>query len=161
RTGFHVLKAEEVRAERVQPLSEVQRQIAQEQMAGKKSTDVAKKKAADALAKVKAGEDLNVLYPGKKQEPGKFDFSSFMKPSAQETESFHPMGGYVPGVGLAPKLSSAVFSITQAGTTPAAPVEDGDAVYIFKVTARERADQAKLTPEERTKMRERLESQRK
>jgi peptidyl-prolyl cis-trans isomerase D len=161
RTGYHVLKAEEARAERVQPLAEVQRQIAQEQMASKKATEVARKKAADGLAKVKAGEDLNVLFPGKKQEPGKFDFSSFMKPSAQETESFHPMGGYVPGIGLVPRLSAAVFSTTQVGETPAAPVEDGDAFYVFKVTARERADLAKLTPEERTKTRERLEGQRK
>ena len=161
RSGFHLLKAEEVRAERVQPLAEVQRQIAKEQVAGKKAGEIAKKKAEEALAKLKSGADLGELYPGKKQEAGKFDFAAFMKPSAQETESFHPMGGYVPGIGLAPKLSSAAFSLTAAGSTPAAPIEDGDAFYIFKVTGRDRANVAKLTADERTKLRERLEGQRK
>jgi peptidyl-prolyl cis-trans isomerase D len=161
RTGFHVLKAEELRPERSQPLSEVQRQIAQEKLAGKKSLEVAKKNADEALAKLKAGEDLQTLYPGKKQEPGKFDFQALLKPQAQETESFHPMGGYVPGIGLAAKLSAAVFAITEAGATPAAPVEDGDTYYVFKVTARQRADAAKFTDEEKKKIRERLENQRK
>ena len=161
RSGFHVLKAEETRPERVQPLAEVQRQIAQDLLAGKKSLEVAKQKADEALAKVKAGEDLTALYPGKKAEPGKFDFSSFMKPQSQEVETFHPMGGYVPGVGLAPKLSAAVFSLTAVGATPAAPVEDGDAYYVFKVTARDRADPTKLTADEKTKVRDQLEGQRK
>jgi len=161
RGGFHVLKAEEVRAERSQPLAEVQRQIAKEQLAGKKSGEVAKKKAEEALAKVKAGADLNELYPGKKQEPGKFDFSSFMKPQAQTSETFHPMGGYVPGIGLAPKLSGAVFAIPAAGGTPAAPVEDGEAYYVFKVLERGRADPAKMTADEKAKTKERLKNQRK
>src|SRR5882762_5123251 len=52
--GFHILKAEEVRPERAQPLAEVQRQIAKDQLAAKKSGEVAKKKAEEALAKVKA-----------------------------------------------------------------------------------------------------------
>ncbi len=161
RTGYHIIKAEEQRAERSQPLSEVQRQIAQDLLAGKKASEVAKKKAEEALAKLKAGEDLNTLYPGKKAEPGKFDFSSFMKPQAQETEVFHPSGGYIPGLGLAPKLSAAVFAQTQVGSTPAAPVEDTETFYVFKVTARDRADLAKFTPDEKGKLRDRVEGQRK
>src|SRR5437588_3245686 len=84
-----------------------------------------------------------------------------MKPQAQETDSFHPMGGYLPGVGLVPKLSSAVFAITKAGAAPAAPVEDGDAFYVFKVTARERADLSKFTDSEKKSVRDRVETQRK
>jgi peptidyl-prolyl cis-trans isomerase D len=161
RTGFHVLKAEELRAEHVQPLAEVQRQIAKDQLAAKKAGEVAKKKAEEALAKVKGGGNLEELFPGKKQEPGKFDFSSFMKPQAQTTDTFHPMGGYVPGVGLVPKLSAAVFSLNDAGATPPAPVEDGDAFYVFKIVSRERADLSKMTADEKGKLRERLENQRK
>ena len=56
RTGFLILKAEEVRPERAQPLAEVQRQIAKEQLAAKKASEVAKKKAEDTLAKVKADQ---------------------------------------------------------------------------------------------------------
>jgi len=161
RTGFHVLRAEESRPERVQALAEVQKQIAQEKMASQKALELARKKAQETIAQLQGGKELKELFPVKKQEPGKFDFSSFMKPQATEAEKFHPMGGYVPGVGLAPKLSAAVFAVQEAGGVSAAPVEEGDAVYVFKVAERARADLAKLTADETGKVRDRLENQRK
>ncbi|HEX9573226.1 MAG TPA: SurA N-terminal domain-containing protein [Myxococcales bacterium] len=159
RTGFHVLKAEEKKPERVQPLEEVRKQIAQEQLRAQNASELARQKAQDALAAVKAGKDLKDLYPAKKTEPGQFDFTSFTTPQAQETEPFHPVGGYVPGIGLAPKLSSAVFALTSPGSVPDAPVQDADTWYVFRLKTRERADLSKLD-EEKASLRERLEGQR-
>jgi len=160
RTGFHVLKAEEKKPERVQPLDEVRKQIAQEQLRAQKGGELAKQKAQEALAAVKGGKKLEDLYPAKKTEPGQFDFTSFTTPQAQETEPFHPVGGYVPGIGLAPKLSSAVFALTSPSAVPDAPVQDGDTWYVFRLKTRERADPSKLDDAEKKSLRERLEGQR-
>jgi len=160
RTGFHVLLAEEKKPERVQALDEVRKQIAQDQLRGQKASELAKQKAQETLAAVKAGKDLKELYPAKKTEPGQFDFTSFTTPQAQETEPFHPVGGYLPGIGLAPKLSSAVFALTAPGAAPEAPVQDGDTWYVFRLKTRERADLSKLDDAERKSLRERLEGQR-
>jgi peptidyl-prolyl cis-trans isomerase D len=159
RTGFHVLKAEEKKPERVQPFDDVRKQIAQEQLRTQKSSELARQKAQEALAAVKAGKDLKDLYPAKKTEPGQFDFTSFTTAQAQDTEPFHPVGGYVPGIGLAPKLSSAVFALTSPGATPDAPVQEADTWYVFKLKTRERADLSKLS-EEKASLRERVEAQR-
>jgi peptidyl-prolyl cis-trans isomerase D len=160
RTGFHVLKAEDRKPGRTQPLDEVRKQIAQDLVRAQKSSEVAKQKAQEALAAVKAGKDLKDLYPAKKTEPGQFDFTSFTTPQSQETEPFHPVGGYVPGVGLAPKLSGAVFARTAPGATPDTPVQDGESWYVFRLKTRERADPAKLDDTERKSLRDRIERQR-
>jgi len=159
RSGFHVLRAEEKRPEHVQPLPEVQKQIAQDQLRAKKASELARQKASDALAALKAGKELKDLYPARKTEPGQFDFSSFTTPQAQDTEPFHPIGGYIPAIGLAPRLSSAVFALTRPGGTPAAPIEDADTFYVFKLKSRERANLSKLDEAEKKSVRERLEGQ--
>ena len=160
RSGFHVLKAEEKRPEHVQPLAEVQKQIAQDQLRARKAAELWRQKASEALAAAKSGKELKELYPpAKKTEPGQFDFSSFTTPQAQDTEPFHPIGGYIPGVGLAPRLSAAVFALTRPGETPPAPIEDGDNFYVFKLKSRERADLSKLDEAEKKSLRERLEGQ--
>ena len=155
-SGFHLLKAEEERASRVQPLDEVRKQIAKELVQADKAKALAKQKAEETLAQVRAGKELKELFPEKKTAAGQFDFSSFTTPQSAETEAFHPMGGYIPGIGQAPKLSSAVFALTQAGATPAAPVEESDTWYVFKIKSRERADPSKLTADEKKSLQDRL-----
>ena len=159
RAGFHILKAEERRDESVKPLDEVKKQIATEKIRADKSLAVAKQKAGEALAQVKAGKALKDLYPAKKQEPGQFDMSSFLTPQTQTTEPFHPMGGYVPGIGLAPRLSEGVFALSKPGDAPAAPIDEGDTAYIFAIKTRERADPTRMTDAEKTDLRQRLEVQ--
>src|SRR5437764_1124186 len=95
RSGFHLLKAEEERPARLQPLDEVRKHIAADLVKSQKAKELAKRKAEDALAQLRAGKDLKELYPVKKTEPGQFDFSAFTAPQTTETETFHPMGGYV------------------------------------------------------------------
>src|SRR5205814_9054569 len=92
RSGFHLLKAEEERPARLQPLDEVRKQIAADLVKSQKAKELAKRKAEDALAQLRAGKDLKELYPVKKTEPGQFDFSAFTAPQTTETETFHPMG---------------------------------------------------------------------
>ena len=64
-----------------------------------------------------------------------------------------------PGIGQAPRLSSAVFALTSPGATPAGPVEEGDTWYVFKLKSRERADTSKLDAAEKKNVQERLVSQ--
>lgn len=156
RAGFHVIKVEETKPEHVQPFDEVKKQIALDLVKGEKAKALAKQKAEETLAQVKAGKELKELFAPKKTEPGQFDFSSFTTPQTADIEPFHPMGGYVPGVGQAPKLSAAVFATTKAGETPAAPIEEGDTWYVYKVKSRERADPSKLDATEAKTLRERL-----
>lgn len=160
RTGFHFLKAEEVREEKVQPLDEVKAKVAQDLLKGDKAKTLAKEKAQQTLAELKAGKELKDLFPAKAATaPGSFDFSSFMTPQSAETEPFHPMGGYIPGIGLAPKLSAAAFGLNAAGDLPAAPVEDGDTWYVFKLKERARADVSKLDEAAKKSAREQVEQQ--
>jgi len=156
RSGFHVLKGEEERAGRVQTLDEVRKQIATDLVKGEKAKELAKKKAEETLLQLRAGKDLKDLFPVKKTEPGQFDFASFTTPQTTETETFHPMGGFVPGVGQAPQMSAAVFAQTQAGAVPQSPIEEGDSWYVFKVKSRERADLSKLDANELKSVRDRL-----
>src|SRR5437899_4692337 len=144
RSGFHILQAEEERPARLQPLDEVRKQIAADLVKSQKAKEVAKQEAEDALAQLRAGKDLKDLYPLKKTEPGQFDFSAFAAPQTTETETFHPMGGYIPGIGQAPKVSAAVFALTRPRAIPAAPVEESDTWYVFRLKSRERADPSKL-----------------
>src|SRR4051812_43980693 len=159
RSGFHILKAEEERPARAQPLDEVRKQIAKELVQADKAKAAAKQKAEETLTALRSGKELKDLFPAKKTDPGQFDFSSFTTPQTAETETFHPMGGYVPGIGQATKLSAAVFALNDAGAMPAQPVEEGDTWYVFKVKSRERADLAKLDAGEKKSGQERLISQ--
>ncbi len=158
RGGFHFLKAEETRPEMNQPLTEVQNKIAQDLMKAEKAKQLALEKARETLAQMKAGKDLKDLFAPKKAEAGQFDFSSFTTPQLAEADGFHPLGGYLPGIGLAPKLSAAVFALTAPGAIPDAPIEDGDTIYVFKLKSRERADLSLVAAEKKV-LAERLEQQ--
>jgi peptidyl-prolyl cis-trans isomerase D len=160
RSGFHVLKAEEERPPRVQPLEEVKKQIALDMVKANKAKELAKQKAEETLAQLRGGKELKELFPEKKTAAGQFDFSSFTTPQTADTEVFHPSGGYVPGIGQAPRLSAAAFAMTQPGELPAAPVEEGDTWYVFKLKSRERADVSKLDAAEMKSLRDRLVAQR-
>lgn len=159
RSGFHILKAEEERAARAQPLDEVKKQIALDLVKAEKAKALAKEKADETLAQLRAGKDLKDLFPAKKTDPGQFDFASFTTPQSAETEAFHPTGGFIPGIGAAPRLSAAVFAQTQAGALPQSPVEEGDTWYVFKLKSRERADLTKLDAAEKKTLQDRLISQ--
>ncbi len=161
RTGFHILKADETRAERVQTLDEVRGQIAKDQIKGVKAKQLALEKAKSTLADLKFGKDLADSFPAKKAAtPGQFDFASFSTPQVADTEEFHPSAGYVPGIGTAPKLSAAAFAETAAGATPMAPIEDNDTLYVFKVKSRTRADLSKFDDKEKHAARATVEAQR-
>lgn len=156
RSGFHIIKAEELRPPHVQPLDEVKKQIALDLVKGQKAKDLARQKAEETLAQVRAGKELKQLFPEKKMAAGQFDFAAFSTPQTAETEMFHPSGGYIPGIGQAPKLSTAVFALADTRALPPAPVEEGETWYVFKLKSRERADPSKAAGDELKTLRERL-----
>ena len=156
RSGFHLLKAEGERAARAQPLDEVKKQISRELVQADKAKAAAKQRAEETLLQLRTGKELKDLFPPKKADAGQFDFSSFTTPQTAETEAFHPQGGFVPGLGVAPKLSAAVFAQSQVGALPQAPVEEGDTWYVFRVKSRERADPAKFDATEKKSLEDRL-----
>jgi peptidyl-prolyl cis-trans isomerase D len=156
RSGFHLIKVEEERAARAQPLEEFSKQIARELVQADKANAAAKQKAEETLAQLRAGKELKDLFPAKKADAGQFDFSSFTTPQTAEADSFHPQGGFIPGIGQAPSLSTAVFALSRPGALPAAPVEEGDTWYVFKLKSRERADLSKLDAAEKKNVQERL-----
>jgi peptidyl-prolyl cis-trans isomerase D len=156
RTGFHLLKGVEARAAREQPLDEVRKNIAGDLLKVEKAKELAKQKATETLAQLKEGKPLADLFPPSKVPAGQFDFASFTTPHSADTEVFHPTGGFIPGLGQVPALSAAVFATTSAGAMPAAPVEEGDSWYVFKVKSRERADPSKLDEAQKKQLRERL-----
>ena len=156
RTGFHVLKTEEVRASKVQEFDEVRHQMSMDALKADKARQLAKQKADETLAELRKGKNLSDLFPAKKAPAGQFDFASFSTPQSAETESFHPTGGFVAGIGVAPALSSAVFALTTPGALPAAPVEESESWYVFKLKSRDRADLSKFDDAEKTRLRDRL-----
>jgi peptidyl-prolyl cis-trans isomerase D len=156
RTGFHFLKAEEVREAHVQPLDEVKNQIAGDMLKTEKAKTLAKEKAVETLNQLRAGKDLADIFPPRKTPAGQFDFASFTTPQTAETETFHPTGGFIPGIGQAPALSAAVFAQTAPGAIPLAPVEEGDSWFVFKTKTRERADVSKLDDAEKKRISDRL-----
>ena len=159
RTGFHALKAEEAREAHVQPLDEVRRQMAMDMVKAEKAKGFAKQKAEETLAELRAGKNLSDLFPPRKTPAGQFDFASFTTAQSAETEPFHPTGGFIPGVGAAPHLSAAVFSLTTPGAIPAAPLEEGESWYVFKLKTRERADLSKFDEVQKKGLRDQLVAQ--
>ena len=69
----------------------VRKLIAADLVKSEKAKELAKQKAQETLAQLRAGKDLKDLFPLKKTEPGQFDFSSFTSYPAKAADA-----GFVP-----------------------------------------------------------------
>src|SRR5207237_6398460 len=63
---------------------------------------------------------------------------------------------HIPRIGHAPQLSAVMSALTEPGAIPAAPVDEVDTWYVFRLKSRERADPSKLVVEESKVVRDRL-----
>lgn len=154
RFGFQIIEAVKVREAAEKTFDDVKREIAREVAQETKAQKLAQAAAAEALQKLKAGESLSKQFP-KAAEP------AVQAPQVMETDTFHPYGGFIPGIGSVPKLSAAVFALDANNKIPSAPVEDANATFVFELTSRERANLADLNDAKKHTLREKLVGQKK
>jgi peptidyl-prolyl cis-trans isomerase D len=158
RFGWSLLKVEEEKEPVQKKLEEVEREIAAELLKDVKAKELAREKAQWTLDQMKAGKKLADLWPAPPEpKPGEaYDPAAARRPRALDTRSFHPAGGLIPGLGQASEVSRAVFALAQGGIA-AAPVEDQEAFWVFRVKERTRADLSKLDDTQKKQLRERVE----
>ncbi len=112
RAGVAFLKVEAKVPPRTKPQEEVQGEIAKQQWTKERAQALAKAEAEKALAAVKGGKKLAVLFPAKKEgQPAAMRFETETKPEAIETGSFDSTRDSIPVLGAAPELSKDVFGL--------------------------------------------------
>jgi peptidyl-prolyl cis-trans isomerase D len=141
---YFVFRVVEKIASRVPELDEVRERVGdavrQEQAAG-----LAKTKAEEALAKLKASADIDAVA----QEYGV---------SVQESGEFSHPGGYISGIGNAPDLKRDAFALTKEAPVAPKVYAVGSASYIATLKERIPIDAQKFA-EEKDKLIEQLERQ--
>lgn len=161
--GYQIVEAMEERPAVEKKLEEVQREVATEVAKEQKAKALALAAATSTLEKLKAGRKLDEQWPrdpvaeGAEPPPAA---EAAKKPQVTSTETFHPYGGTIPGVGPAPKLAATVFSLAGDRRVPDAVIEELNAFWVFELQTRERADLSKFD-EQKAQLRERLEGQKK
>lgn len=158
RFGFQVIEALEVRQAQEKSFDDVKNEVARELAQETKATELAKAAAVAALEKLKAGESLSAQFP---PAPEGAAAPGTKGPQVASTDTFHPYGGFIPGIGSVPELSAAVFALDGSKKVPDAPVEADNGVYVFELTSRARADLSKLDDERKQALREKLVGQKK
>lgn len=144
RFGYHLIKVNEVRPAVEKPLAEVQDQLAAEILQAKKALGIAKEKAAQAVAAVKAGKSLESLFPAPefKDDEGHEGHAhgptKAPVPVAENTGLFDVNTAYVPKVGASAELSQAAAAGSQGDVI--GPMEINGNEVVAVVTERVRPD---------------------
>lgn len=140
RFGFHIVRAVEERPAEEKQLADVQRDLARDLAAEEKAAQLAREAAASTLQKLKQGVELATQWPAAQAAEGQPVDVGAQKPQVAVTDEFRPFGGYVPGIGAAPKLSAAAFALSADKRVPDEVVEDQNAFFVFELETRKRAD---------------------
>lgn len=159
RFGFQIIEAVQTREAAEKSFDDAKREIAREVAQETKAEKLAQAAATEALAKLKAGESLSAQFPKAADSDAQAPVAK--GPQAMDTDTFHAYGGFIPGIGSVPKLSAAVFALDADNKLPSAPIEDGNATFVFELTSRERADFANLDEAKKHTLREKLVGQKK
>jgi len=150
RFGFHIIKVEEVKEAQKRELKDVEEEIARLVYEERALKTLAKAAADKTLADLKAGKELDALFPAPKEG----DKPDPLAPKAETTGWFNKGSKYVPRLGVAGDVTTAVFAADKAG--PLDKVFDvSNRLYVVKVKERELPDPAKFE-EEREMIEERL-----
>ncbi len=135
RFGVHLIKVEEKRPPQSKELAEVSDEIAGQLWKREKAKDVAKQRAEEALAKVRAGRSLTELFPPSAEGEPQFNFNQPTAPEAVATGEFNAATEAIPKLGVAPQIVPDVFKQDAAGALDRV-YEVGDAFVLVQVTAR-------------------------
>ena len=159
RFGFHVVKVDEVQEAQAVPFEQVKDAVAREVLEADRAQALARRKAEETLAALKAGKGLQDLFPA--DEPGKKPVKwggQVLRPD--ETGSFTAQAAAVsiPRIGAEPELAKATFAVDgpkvldRVFDTAAGPL-------VARVKERQRPDPAQLA-QKKGELTERLRSRR-
>jgi peptidyl-prolyl cis-trans isomerase D len=122
--GIYILKLKERKPAAIPPLSQVRSQVESRVMV-EKARELARKKAEKSLAALLAkGSPAGLLH-----ETGNFGYSA---------------GGDIPGIGKAPDLMEAAFTLTTAAPVAKIPYNVGDRWFAVKLKSRSETNSAEF-----------------
>ena len=162
RFGWHVIQVEAVEEAKTTPLADVETGIARDLLTDEAARKLVDARAREALAQVKAGKRLQVLFPAPSKDPAKKVAVQTLGGEpvvAQDTGLFPPRGGTVPGVGELPALAAAAFAATAAGQVLPDVYSSPSGAVVALVVERLRPDPTKFA-EQREEVAARLRSAR-
>ncbi len=145
RFGMHLIKVNDVAEPTEQKLEEVQDQIASEILRKKNAKELARAKAQEVLAQVKAGKSLETLFPAPHTEDDGHGHTEPMPVPADQiavaenTGPFNVQSEYVPKVGVSADLAKAVQDAEKGAVLPQ-PYEINEQFVVAVVADRVKPD---------------------
>jgi peptidyl-prolyl cis-trans isomerase D len=149
RFGVHLIKVELILPEEDKSLKDVEREIAAELIVADQAKSAAMRQAEQTLAKVKAGESLEALWPPEKKpeekRSGGFSIKPLGgKPEAEATGPFSPSNDYVPQIGVSPEVAKAVLALGEKNTVAEKVFEVNGNLFVLALKSRQRPDMKEL-----------------
>jgi len=132
-TGFYVFAVKEKIAPRVPALTEIRDRV-EKSLREKKSQELAKTKAAEALVELQKSGDLDAV-------------AASLKLTADETSEFPRQGTYIAKIGSSPELKSAAFTLTTEQRVAPAVYDVSGTSVLAVLKERVAADEAKFQEE--------------
>ena len=155
--GFHVIKVEGIREGDV-PVEEAKRELA-DKLYRKAQADKRAKEAADAaLAKLKAGTEIDALDAEWKAQAGKGEDESPdpLAPQFRDTRPFGRAEGPTLGGFDSTPLAKAAWELEEDAPLPDAPIKLGDDYFVYRLETKTLASKEEFTPEEEQRVRAQL-----
>lgn len=156
RHGYHLIKVEEVKAARTDPLSEVEREIAELILQDDLADEVARAKAEEILDQARAGRTLAEIAPPP-EAPDKTAIPSLDRPDffSSSTGLQSLVGGRIPGIGRDDALATKLLAMDTDAPLLAQVAVVASSYYVIRVLAREKPDMDRFEDEKealRTKL---------
>ncbi len=146
--GWELVKVDKTMPPEDKSLDQVQNDLAKELVMRQKESELAKKAADDALAKLATGEKVEDLFPptdrpaSKPGEPVKFAPPPD-HPSVETTGAFARSAvGYIPKLGQSAPLQEAAFALGKPGDAAKEPFQVADSWVIIQLAQHDMPDMA-------------------
>ena len=158
--GFHIIKVEAIREGDV-PVAEAKHELAEKLYLDRKSAELAKTAANQALAALKAGkspDDLNTELAGSAAAAGDKGAKGDKEPDPlapqfRDTQPFGRTDTPIAGPFDGSPLVRAAFEMTEAQPLPTAPIRLGDEWVTYRLESRQIAKREDLTGKEEQRIR--------
>ena len=144
--GWHIIKVEERKEAQDRAFDTVKEEIAKKVLIQKRDTELAKEKAESFLARLKAGESLEVVFPEPEEEAENTEEESSWK--VEETGLFaRGSTNYIPRIGPSDELKDAVWKLSMDKPLADRLFEvDGD-IYIVRLKEHKEPDPTQFDSE--------------